>query len=472
MQQQYSNSTIQDFNILEKLGEGSFSSVYKVQRKSDGQYYAMKKVNISQQSLKERENALNEIRILASLDSPYIVEFKDAFIDQDGRILYVIMEFASGGDLNQILKQGKLQGGVQESEIWNILTQITLGVKILHDNGILHRDLKSANVFVSKTPQENIYKIGDLNISKVTHGANAKTQTGTPYYAAPEIWKGEQYSWPCDIWSIGCIIYELATFQPPFRAGDLLSLNKKIQAGYYDPIPSKYSQDLSEVLKTLLQVDPKTRPNCDQILKNSKVIKNSGSLLVEVEQNGVKKAKLLQTIKLPFNLKQLKDNLPKPKYENKMKRSNSQQGLKIETDHPISQQPLINMEIQQQQQQQLRKKLISVPSQGAPLKSKPPLAKPQTAQAQKIEYHPQTPQYQGQKIYHQDQKQQNNAQQYCKPTFLKQNYGIRDNSPRNQNNHYLQQRVGQQPQNYAGKQVQQKRQYSAGIYGRQQQIYK
>ncbi|CAD8202455.1 unnamed protein product [Paramecium pentaurelia] len=466
MQQQYSNSTIQDFNILEKLGEGSFSSVYKVQRKSDGLYYAMKKVNISQQSLKERENALNEIRILASLDSPYIVEFKDAFIDQDGRILYVIMEFASGGDLNQILKQGKLQGGIQESEIWNILTQITLGVKILHENGILHRDLKSANVFVSQTPKGNIYKIGDMNISKVTHGANAKTQTGTPYYAAPEVWKGEQYSWPCDIWSIGCIIYELTTFQPPFRAADLLTLNKKIQAGQYDPIPPKFSQDLQDVLKILLQVDPKNRPNCDQILKNPKVIKNSGSLLVEVEQNGVKQAKLLQTIKLPFNLKQLKDNLPKSKYENKIQRSHSQQGLKIETDNPVSQQPRINMDIQQQQQQQLKKKLISVPSQGAPLKSKPPLAKPQNVQAQKFEYHPQTPQYYGQKIQYQDQK--NHGQQYCKPTFLKQNYGIRDISPRNQNNIYLQQRVGQQPQYNIGKQIQHKRQYSAGIYGRQQ----
>ncbi|CAD8123767.1 unnamed protein product [Paramecium sonneborni] len=472
MQQQYSNSTIQDFNILEKLGEGSFSSVYKVQRKSDGQYYAMKKVNISQQSLKERENALNEIRILASLDSPYIVEFKDAFIDQDGRILYVIMELASGGDLNQIVKQGKLQGGVQETEIWNILTQITLGVKILHDNSILHRDLKSANVFVSKTPQGNIYKIGDLNISKVTHGANAKTQTGTPYYAAPEVWKGEQYSWPCDIWSIGCIIYELITFQPPFRAPDLLSLNKKIQAGYYEPIPSKFSQDLQDIIKLLLQVDPLNRPNCDQILKNPKVIKNSGSLLVEIEQNGIKQAKLLQTIKLPFNLKQLKDNLPKPKYENRIKRSHSSQGLKIETDNPISQQPKINLENKEIKEQPLRKKLISVPSQGAPLNNKPPLAKPQCAQAQKFQYHPQTPQYQGLKIQYQEQKIQNQGQQYSKPTYLKQNYGIRDNSPRNNLNPYLQQRIGQQqPQYNMGKPTQMKRQYSAGIYGRQQ-IYK
>ena len=85
------------------------------------------------------------------------------------------MEFASGGDLNSLLKQGKVKGGVEEAEIWKVLTQITIGVKMLHDNNILHRDLKLANVFISKSPEGNMYKIGDLNISKVTHGAQART---------------------------------------------------------------------------------------------------------------------------------------------------------------------------------------------------------------------------------------------------------------------------------------------------------
>lgn len=89
------------------------------------------------------------------------------------------MEFATGGDLNHVLSKSKPKG-LDESEIWRALTQITLGVKTLHDNNILHRDLKLANVFVTKTPEGNNYKIGDLNISKVTHGGNARTQAGTP----------------------------------------------------------------------------------------------------------------------------------------------------------------------------------------------------------------------------------------------------------------------------------------------------
>ncbi|CAK56711.1 unnamed protein product (macronuclear) [Paramecium tetraurelia] len=469
MQQQQGQgqgSTIQDFNVLEKLGEGSFSSVYKVQRKSDGQYYAMKKVNISQQTYKERENALNEIRILASLDSPYIVEFKDSFLDSEGKTLYVIMEFASGGDLNSLLKQGKLKGGVEETEIWRVLTQITIGVKMLHDNNILHRDLKLANVFIGKSPEGNIYKIGDLNISKVTHGANARTQAGTPYYASPEVWKGEQYSWPCDIWSIGCIIYELAAQQPPFRAADLQSLSRRIQTGVYDPIPGKYSKDLSEVIKLMLQVVPRNRPSSDAILKNPIVIRNSGSLLVEEEVGGKKVAKLLQTIKLPYNLKQLKGNLPKANYENKIKRSSSQSGIRVNTDisqtpQPVKKQPeeskppqSIPMPIpmpkpgQQQQQQQQQQQI-----------NKPPLLKPPMAQPPKPQQ-PQTPQQLQNKVQQQEQRLLGQQKQwidfYCRyPHPPQSQVTPRAQSPRGNPQQSNQNRAAGMPSGM-------RRQYSAG----------
>lgn len=100
------SSSIHDFEILSKLGEGSFSSVYKVKRKSDGKFYAMKKVKMSLLTLKEKENALNEIRILASLSSPYIVPFYDSFLDDSSNILCIIMELATGGDMTEVLKEG------------------------------------------------------------------------------------------------------------------------------------------------------------------------------------------------------------------------------------------------------------------------------------------------------------------------------------------------------------------------------
>ncbi|CAK66441.1 unnamed protein product (macronuclear) [Paramecium tetraurelia] len=416
MQQQFSKSALSDFNLVKKLGEGYYSSVYQVQRKCDGQYYAIRRVKIHQHSLKEREDALNNIRTLASLGQ----------YNQDNRILNVIMEFVSGGDLLQILKQGKQEGGIQESEIWTILIQIILGVKILHDNGILHRDLNLENVFVVKTPKGNIYKIGDFNIGKVTRQGNA--EIGPPYDVAPEMWKGEQNSRPCDIWLIGCIIYELTAFQHPFRARDIESLYKKVQIGKYDPIPSKYSEDLQQILRMLLQVNPKNRPNCDQILKDPKVVKNSGSLLVEIEQK----------------LGKLNDNQPNPKRENKSKKLHSKQGLNIETKNPVTSQPRINLEQQQQQEQQLRKKSVIPSSQEALLKRKPPLAKPQIASAQKIKNHPQTPQYQGQKVQYKDQNLKNQEQKNC-------------------NNLKLQQCLGQQHQQQMEQQIQQKRQHGAGI---------
>lgn len=110
----------------------------------------MKKVKMSMLSAKEKENALNEIRILASLSSPYIVPFYDSFFDDSSNILCIIMELATGGDMNKVLEEGKRKGGVAESEIWRALVHMCSGVKALHDLDILHRDLKLANVFVSK----------------------------------------------------------------------------------------------------------------------------------------------------------------------------------------------------------------------------------------------------------------------------------------------------------------------------------
>ena len=105
---------------------------------------------------------------------------------------------------------------------------------------IVHRDLKCANVFIS----EKIFKLGDLNVSKVAKRGLVYTQTGTPYYASPEVWRDEPYDMRSDIWSLGCVIYEMASLKPPFRAPDMQGLYRKVQKGTFDPIPKTYSKDL------------------------------------------------------------------------------------------------------------------------------------------------------------------------------------------------------------------------------------
>ncbi len=123
----------------------------------------------------------------------------------------------------------------------------------MHHLKIFHRDLKSANVFLCK---DGMSKLGDMNVSKVAKKGLLFTQTGTPYYASPEVWKEKPYDNKSDIWSLGCVLYEMTTLKPPFRAEDMEGLYKKVTRGYYPKIPSHYSQDLNNVIRALLQVAP------------------------------------------------------------------------------------------------------------------------------------------------------------------------------------------------------------------------
>ena len=177
--------SLKDFQVLNRLGEGSFSSVWKVKRLSDGKEYAMKKVKMNALSEKEKQNALNEVRILASISSPYIIGYKEAFFDDSSMTLCIIMEFAAGGDiLGKITQHQKNRTAFKEKEIWAAFLQMLKGLKVLHDNKILHRDLKCANVFLTS---DGTAKLGDLNVSKIAKYDLAHTQTGTPYYASPEV---------------------------------------------------------------------------------------------------------------------------------------------------------------------------------------------------------------------------------------------------------------------------------------------
>lgn len=105
-------------------------------------------------------------------------------------------------------------------------------------------------------------KLGDMNVSKISEKGLCRTQTGTPYYASPEVWKDHPYGPKSDIWSLGCVIYEMITLQPPFQAEDMEGLFKKVTRGEYDKIPLLYSSDLSDLIRLLLQTDPFKRPSC------------------------------------------------------------------------------------------------------------------------------------------------------------------------------------------------------------------
>lgn len=143
-----------------------------------------------------------------------IIAYKEAFFEEDTQCLCIVMEFADKGDVDSQISEFKKKGGfIPENDIWNIFVQCIQGLHHLHKQTIIHRDIKCANVFQSKN---GCVKLGDLNVSKIANNQLLKTQTGTPYYASPEVWDNKPYSSKCDIWSLGCVIYELASLHPPF----------------------------------------------------------------------------------------------------------------------------------------------------------------------------------------------------------------------------------------------------------------
>ena len=167
------------FKIIAKIGEGAYSTVYTVRRIEDNELYALKKVKLKGLSEREKQNALNEVRILASVKSPYVISYKESFIDEIDSTLCIVMEYADEGDLFQkITLYKKIKTNFDEADIWRIFIQITKGLHDLHSYKILHRDLKSANVFLFK---DGTAKLGDLNVSKITSRGLGYTQTGTPY---------------------------------------------------------------------------------------------------------------------------------------------------------------------------------------------------------------------------------------------------------------------------------------------------
>lgn len=159
--------------------------------------------------------------MLASIKHPHIISFRESFLEGD--LLCIVMEFAENGDLEkQIAQLRKRKNAMPEWRILEIFVQIVAGLRELHKRKIMHRDLKAANVFVCAKR----VKIGDLNVAKEMINTLLFTQTGTPYYASPEVWKDEPYDFKSDVWSLGIILYQLAMLRLPFRSKNMSVLSQ------------------------------------------------------------------------------------------------------------------------------------------------------------------------------------------------------------------------------------------------------
>ncbi|ERE88742.1 serine/threonine-protein kinase Nek3 isoform 2 [Cricetulus griseus] len=225
--------SMEDYTVLRVIGQGSFGRALLVQKESSNQKFAMKEVRLPK-SFSETQNSRREAVLLAKMKHPNIVAFKESF-EAEGH-LYIVMEYCDGGDLMQKIKQQK--------------------------GKLLPEDM---NVFLT---QSGKVKLGDFGSARLLSSpmAFACSYVGTPYYVPPEIWENLPYNNKSDIWSLGCILYELCALKHPFQANSWKNLILKICQGPIHPLPAQYSYKLQCLVKQMLKRSPSQRPSTTTLL--------------------------------------------------------------------------------------------------------------------------------------------------------------------------------------------------------------
>ena len=255
-------SAAEKYEVLKLIGRGNFGSVHLVRHIDDERLYVMKKINMTDMSPSEKEGSVQEVQLLKSLRHPCIVSYKDSFVYQD--ILCLVMHYCEGGDLASTIREAD---GVHfdEDTILDWFVQIALGLQHCHRRRIVHRDLKTQNIFLTKGNQ---VKLGDFGIARVLAGTNelAMSVVGTPYSMSPEVCENKPYGFASDIWSLGCVLYELCMLKHAFDANNLLGLVWKIVQETFPPIPDIYSEDLTQLIHSMLDKNPQKRPTIHEVL--------------------------------------------------------------------------------------------------------------------------------------------------------------------------------------------------------------
>lgn len=264
-------TTLKDFDYedIKIIGRGQYGKAHLV-RNPDKHHYIAKTIDLTCLSTKEHETARQEVALLRRLSHPNIVEYKDNFFMGD--TLVIIMQYCEGGDLATYIKDMFRQKmRIHERQIMNYFVQVLQALEYIHTERILHRDLKTSNLFLMKSM--SVVKLGDFGISRVLEGSMqaAVTVVGTPYYMSPEVCENKPYTFKSDVWSLGCVLYELCMLKHAFSADNLLGLVYKIVSDKYEPIPKLYSKELNALIQRMLEKNADKRPSVRELLEDGYV---------------------------------------------------------------------------------------------------------------------------------------------------------------------------------------------------------
>jgi len=259
-----------DYEILKPIGKGKFAVVYRARRVDSEEIVALKRINVDSIDDKAREKCLKEVRLLQSLDHPNVIRYLDSFITEND--LVIVFEWAAAGDLKRQLRKAQERGvGFEERVIWKYFSQICDAIQHMHDRRIMHRDLKPANIFLTL---DGTVKVGDLGLSRELseHTVQAHSKVGTPLYMSPEVLRGDGYDFKSDIWSLGCLLYELAQLKSPFKSEglNLYLLFQKISQGDYQPLPDHYSEELKTLAYAMISTKSEDRPEVSYVCSQAR----------------------------------------------------------------------------------------------------------------------------------------------------------------------------------------------------------